>query len=147
LVHAAAHRAPDVPVQGADNVVVTLVFENRSVGTVTYSADGAPKLGKERLEAFAGDRTALLDDYLRLELHAGGRATERHKARTQDKGHRAEARLLLDAIRRGGESPISMDELENVSAATLGVVESLRTGETISVTDLLRDSLRDSLPA
>ena len=132
-VHAAAHRAPDVPVQSADNVVVTLVFENRSVGTITYAADGAPKVGKERLEAFAGDRTVLLDDYRRLELHAGGRAVEQRKARAQDKGHRAEARSLLDAIRHGGTSPIPVGELENVSAATLAVVESLRTLSTISV--------------
>jgi predicted dehydrogenase len=145
LVHAAAHRAPNVPLQGADNVVVTLVFENRSVGAITYSAAGAPKVGKERLEAFAGDRTVLLDDYRRLELHAGGQVTEQHKARTQDKGHRAEAHRLLDAIRRGGPSPIPVDELENVSAATLAVVESLRTRETISVPELLRNSMRKSL--
>ncbi len=70
-VHAAAHRAPDVPVQAADNVVVTLVFTNGAVATITYSAQGAPRVRKERLEAFAGERTILLDDYRRLELHAG----------------------------------------------------------------------------
>lgn len=137
-VHAAAHRAPGVPVQGADNVAVTLVFAHGSVATITYSAHGATRVGKERLEAFAGERTILLDDYLRLELHASGRTAEHRKAKTQDKGHRAEARLLLDAIRTGASSPISLDELENVSAATLAVVESLRTGATISVPDLLR---------
>ncbi len=135
-IHAAAHRAPDVPVQGADNVLVTLVFENRSVGTITYSAHGAPRVGKERLEAFAGDRTVLLDDYLRLELHAAGRRADERKHKTQDKGHRAEVRFLLDAIRAGGPSPISVDELENVSAATLAVVESLRTGVGVSIPDI-----------
>jgi predicted dehydrogenase len=145
-VHAAAHRAADVPVQAADNVVVTLVLENRSVGTITYSADGAPRVGKERLEAFAGDRTVLLDDYLRLQLHAGGGGTDQRKTRTPDKGHHAEARLLLDAIRTGGVSPIALDELENVSAATLAVVESLRTGETVSVPELLRARTREPLP-
>jgi predicted dehydrogenase len=146
-VHAAAHRAPDVPVQGADNVVVTLVFESGSVGTITYSADGAPKVGKERLEAFAGDRTVLLDDYMRLELHAGGRATEQRKTKTQDKGHRAEARSLLDAIRHGGTSPIPLDELENVSAATLAVIESVRTGATISVAELVRGPMVNGDPS
>jgi predicted dehydrogenase len=146
LIHAAAHRPPDVPVQAADNVLVTLVFENRSVGTITYSANGAPRLGKERLEAFAGDRTVLLDDYLHLELHAVGRKTEQRKARTRDKGHRVEARSLLDAIRGGSSSPISVDELESVSAATLAVVESLRTGATVSVRELLRASVGEPLP-
>jgi hypothetical protein len=128
-------------------VVVTLVFGNASVATITYSAHGAPRVGKERLEAFAGDRTVLLDDYLRLELHAAGRRAEQRKAKTQDKGHRAEARLLLDAIRTGGSSPISVDELENVSAATLAVVESLRTGAAVSVNELLGASVQEPLPA
>jgi predicted dehydrogenase len=136
-----------VPVQSADNVIVTLVFENRSVGTITYSAAGAPRVGKERLEAFAGDRTILLDDYLALELHAAGRRPEQRKARARDKGHREEIRRMLAAIRSGGPSPIPLDELENVSAATLAVVESLRAGVTVSVSDLLQTSMSEPLPA
>jgi predicted dehydrogenase/threonine dehydrogenase-like Zn-dependent dehydrogenase len=143
-VHAVAHRNPGVPVQAADNVVATLVFENGAVGTITYSAQGAPKLGKERLEAFAGDRTAVLDDYLSLELHAAGQKPELRKTRSQDKGHRAEIRSFLHAVREGSPSPISLDELENVSAATLAVVASLRTGATISVQDLLSPPRRES---
>ena len=83
-VHAAAHRALDVPVQGADNVVVTLVFENGSVGTITYSARGAPKVGKERLEAFAGERTVVLDDY--LEARAARSRSPHRAAEGQDSG-------------------------------------------------------------
>jgi predicted dehydrogenase len=132
-VHAAAQVDGDVPIQAADNVVVTLTFRNASVGTIVYSAHGAAKVGKERVEAFAGARTIILDDYLDLSLHASGVRPVARKARTQDKGHREEVKRFVDAVSGGGPSPISLDELESSSAATMAIVESLRTGAPIIV--------------
>ena len=132
-VHAAGCIDAGVPIQAADNVVATLTFENGSVGTIVYSAQGAPKVRKERVEAFAGARTIVLDDYLGLSLHASGERAVERKARTQDKGHREEVRRFVDAIAAGGPSPIPLGELENVSAATLAIVESLRTRTVVFV--------------
>jgi hypothetical protein len=50
---------------------------------------------------------------------------------TQDKGHRQELQLTVEAIRSGKPSPISFEELVEVSHATLLVQQALATGETI----------------
>jgi polar amino acid transport system substrate-binding protein len=130
-VHAAGHGAAELPVQARDNLAVTLTFADGSVGTILYSASGSPRVPKERLEVFAGERTAILDDYKSLELYdASGRTTR--KTRSQDKGHSAEIEAFLAGI-RAGEHPVPLAEVENVSLGALAVVESLRTGLPVRV--------------
>jgi predicted dehydrogenase len=128
-VYAIAHGMPGAPLQALDNLNVTLSFENGSSGTIVYVADGSPRLPKERLEIFSDDRTAVLDDYRVLELHGGGRS-KRIKLRGQDKGHREEVQAFVQGV-RNGEPPVPLREIENVSLATLALVESLRTGRPI----------------
>ena len=127
-VFASGYGAPSAPVQARDNVVVSLTFANGSTGSIVYVADGSGKVGKERVEAFAGPRTAILDDYRTLEL--AGSTSERVSERTQDKGHNAEIAAFVSAV-RSGVPPVSLDEVANVSLATLAIVESLRTARPV----------------
>ncbi len=131
-VHATGYGDSQLPVKARDNVAVTLGFANRSVGSILYVADGSGRVSKERLEAFSGGRSAILDDYRSLELF-GADGKESRGGRTQEKGHRFE----IDAFLRGAEqglAPVPLGEVANVSVATLAVVESLRTGQTIRLT-------------
>jgi predicted dehydrogenase len=128
-VYAIAYGTRGAPVQARDNLNVALSFENGSTGTIVYVADGSPRLPKERLEIFSGDRTAILDDYRLLELHNAERS-KRIKLRSQDKGHRKEVQAFVDGAREG-KPPVPLEEIENVSLATLALVESLRTGRPI----------------
>jgi len=131
-VHAAGYGDGRLPIQSRDNASITLAFANGSIGSILYVADGSGRVAKEHLEAFSGDRSAILDDYRTLALFGPDR-TDTHGRRVQDKGHRME----IDAFLRGcaqGEAPVSLDELANVSLATLAVVESLRTGQAIDIT-------------
>jgi predicted dehydrogenase len=130
-VHAAGFGEPQLPVQSRDNVAVTLSFANGSVGSILYVAEGSTRVAKERVEAFARDRTAILDDYRTLELF-GPTRREKHSSRSRDKGHRLEIDSFLRGVERG-EPPVSLDEIANVSLATVAAVESLRTGQTIRV--------------
>jgi predicted dehydrogenase len=130
-VHASGYGNSQLPVQARDNAAVTLGFANGSVGSILYVADGSGRVPKERLEAFSGERTAILDDYRTLELFSPT-GKERQGARSQEKGHRQE----IDAFLRGielGEPPVPLKEIANVSLATLASLESLRTGQTIRV--------------
>lgn len=113
---------PDSRLQ--DNVVVTLRCEDGSVASVLYTSKGDPGSGKERVEVFAGGATGVIDDFRRAEFWSGGRR-ERWRGR-QDKGHAAELAAFVRAVREGGESPISLEELENSSRATLRAAEALR---------------------
>jgi predicted dehydrogenase/threonine dehydrogenase-like Zn-dependent dehydrogenase len=130
-VHARGYGNPQLPVQARDNVAVTLGFANGSVGSILYAADGSGRVPKEHLEAFSGDRSAILNDYATLDLF-GPDQQESRGGRKQDKGHRSEISAFLRGVEQG-EAPVPLGEVANVSLATLAVVESLRTGQTIHV--------------
>jgi predicted dehydrogenase len=130
-VHATGYGDPDLPVQARDNVAVTLGFKDGSVGSILYVSEGSGRVPKERVEAFSGERTAILDDYVTLELF-GPTRKERRNVRNQDKGHRLEIESFLEGVQRG-EPPVPLSEIANVSLATLAAVESLRAGQTIRV--------------
>ena len=132
VVHAVAQGDQQTPVQARDNVAVDLAFTGGSIGTILYVADGSPKVPKEHLEAFAGDRTAVLDDYRTLRL-LGPTGTRKSGSRRRDKGHEQEVAAFLDGVARG-EAPAPLREVANVSVATLAIVESMRTGRAIRLT-------------
>ena len=132
-VYAVGYGPPNLPVQARDNLVVTLSFANGSVAGITYVGDGSRLLPKERLEVFSQSRTAVLDDYRSLDLFDAGRR-EKRRERTQDKGHAREIAAFLEGVARGRQ-PVPLAELANVSLATLGIVESLRTGRSIRVAE------------
>lgn len=108
-----------------DNVQVTLRCADGSLATVLYTAKGDMRSGKERVEVFAGGKTALIDDFRTAEFWSAGRR-ERWKG-TQDKGHAAELKAFIAGV-RSGASPISLAELENSSRATLRAAASLVSG-------------------
>jgi predicted dehydrogenase len=125
-VYAAGHGAERGPIAARDSLAVTLRFEGGDVATILYSAEGASRLAKERLEAFRGDRTAIVDDYRSLELLTG-RSRARSKARRQDKGHEAEIAAFVAAA-GSGRPPVPLAEVANVSLAAIAIVESLQRG-------------------
>jgi predicted dehydrogenase len=124
-VHACGHGPQARPVQGYDNLVVSLRFADHGVASLVYVADGSPRVPKERVEGFCAARTAILDDYLTLELHDGAHTT-RSRHSQQDKGHAQEIAEFLEAVRSGRPAQ-SLDEIDNATLATLAIVESLRT--------------------
>ena len=128
-VHATGYGAQGGALQARDNVGVNLTFAEGSIGTILYVADGSPAVPKERLEVYRGDRTGILDDYRRLEL-LGPRRKRTVRSRRRDKGHEQELDAFLRAIERG-EPAVALDEVANVSLATLAVVESIRTARPV----------------
>jgi predicted dehydrogenase len=131
LVHATAYGDRQRPIQARDNVSVQITFADDSIGTILYVAVGSPGLGKERLEAYANDRAAVLDDYRALEL-LGPKRRQKRRSRRQDKGHRAEIAAFVRAVGKG-EPEVPLSEIANVSFATLAVVESMRTAQPIRI--------------
>ena len=116
-----------------DNVTVQLEFANGSRGTITYAASGDKAYSKERVEVFGGGGVGVLEDFRTLELSRGGRKqTERSRVQ-QDKGHRAEWTVFLQALRAGAPSPIPFDEIIAASLATLRALHSRRLGEPAAV--------------
>jgi predicted dehydrogenase len=125
-----AHGLPDLGKYRDDNVSMTFTFPDGSIGVVDYLANGDRSVAKERVEVFCAGRVAVLDDFRNLELVEDGKRKE-VKGR-QDKGWLGEWRALAKAIREGGQPPIPYEQLIGVTKATFIVLDSLRSGNSIS---------------
>ena len=130
-VYASGYGQPGAPAQARDNLVINLAFSDGSTGAVVYVADGSRGFPKERLEVFSRSRTVVLDDFRVLDLYDDGRR-EKVRLRAQDKGHGAEAKAFVEAVRTGS-LPIPLEELASGGAATLAVVDSLTTGHVVTL--------------
>jgi len=129
-VYSIGHGHSESPLKARDRVLITIQFEDGSSGQVAYVGQGSPKVAKERLEVFGnGGRSAIMDDYRTLELFSGSQVNKA-TARSQDKGHNAEIAAFVAAVRGKGE-PVPLDQIANVSYATLAAVRSLETGSPV----------------
>jgi polar amino acid transport system substrate-binding protein len=113
-----------------DVVNISLSYENGSIGTISYLANGDKGLPKERVEIYAHGCTAVLDDFKTLAIYARGKKKER-RLLSQDKGQKAEVRMFLDAVINGQKAPIPFEELYNTSLVTFKILESIQKGMSI----------------
>jgi len=113
-----------------DTLNVNLLFRNGSIANVSYFANGSKALKKERLEVFSSGKTAVLDDFVRLEIYSKSRKTTKRSS-SQDKGHRAEVQAFLDSVRRGAPAPIPFGEIYYSMRMTFDVIKSLSKGEAV----------------
>ncbi|PYX30109.1 MAG: hypothetical protein DMG80_13065 [Acidobacteria bacterium] len=116
-----------------DNVVSTLRFADGSQGTISYLSNGDKSYSKERVEVFGGGAVAVLEDFRRLDLVSRGRKQVFRSYLRQDKGHGAEWRAFVEAVRAGGSSPIPFAEIVNTMATTFALEKSRASGQPISV--------------
>jgi predicted dehydrogenase/threonine dehydrogenase-like Zn-dependent dehydrogenase len=127
----AAAGLPNGARYNSDNLSVTLKFLDGSVANLLYLANGDRSVPKEFFEVFCQGAVARLDDFRNLELARNGKI-QKFKA-LQDKGHRRELELTIEAIRSGGPSPIPFDELTEVTEVTFLVQTALATREILRI--------------
>lgn len=101
-----------------DTVSIQLGFEDGSIGTVHYFANGSKSFAKERLEVFAAGRILQLDNFRTLKGY-NWPGFKKMKLMRQDKGQKACAAAFVQAVRDGGPSPIPFEELMEVSRITI----------------------------
>ncbi|MFL6655233.1 MAG: bi-domain-containing oxidoreductase [Sulfurifustis sp.] len=124
-VSASCLRPADATADDLDNVVVTVRYENGSVGTLHYLTQGDAAVPKEYLEIFGGGRTAILQNFESLSVYRNNRA-KKLKARRVDKGQRNEMACFVEAVKQGEPMPIPLRELFATTLCSLAAVESLR---------------------
>jgi len=129
----AATSLPDGAQYASDNISVTLKFADGSVANLLYLANGDRSIPKEFFEVFCRGAIARLHDFRALELACNGRVQKFKFNSMQDKGHRRELQLTIEAIRSGNPSPIPFEELVEVTNATFLVQQALATGEVIQL--------------
>ena len=106
-----------------DCVSIGLSFEDGSIATINYLANGSKDFPKERIEVFSGGKVYSCDNF-RVSKEIGGK--RKLKTSSQDKGHAAELAAFINAISKGGNWPISADELIEVSRVSIELAEQVR---------------------
>lgn len=101
-----------------DTATITLKYEDGSVGTIHYFANGNRSFPKERLEVFAEGRVLQLDNFRKLTGY-GWPGFRKMNLWRQDKGHQTCVQAFLAAVREGGSMPIPFDELMEVSRVAI----------------------------
>jgi predicted dehydrogenase/threonine dehydrogenase-like Zn-dependent dehydrogenase len=92
----------------SDNFSATIAFDDGSVCTLTYTALGHRSHPKEQLDLFCDGAVYTLDDYKSLKV--AGRKERGWRSQVVRKGHQEELVALRDALRRGGDWPITLEE-------------------------------------
>jgi predicted dehydrogenase/threonine dehydrogenase-like Zn-dependent dehydrogenase len=108
-----------------DKATITLRFEDGSIGSIHYLANGHKSFPKERLEVFAAGAILQMDNYRSLKGF-GWPGFRKMTLWRQDKGQKACAAAFVRALASGGAAPIPYDELMEVSRVAVDVAGRLR---------------------
>jgi predicted dehydrogenase/threonine dehydrogenase-like Zn-dependent dehydrogenase len=130
LVTAHLGSASEAANGAAQRFVVGMEFDDGSLATIVYGAGGASGLRKEYLEAHAGGRSAILDDYRTLDLHDGGKQ-RRLRRRGGDKGHAAQFVHLRRLV--GGEAIDEEPSPLDTMLVTLTALRAAESGRSLNV--------------
>lgn len=101
-----------------DTVTLELGFEDGSIGTVHYFANGSKSFPKERLEIFASGRVLQLDNFRKLKGYGWPRFNKMNLWR-QDKGQDACAQAFINALLKNDKAPIPIEEILEVSRISI----------------------------
>jgi predicted dehydrogenase len=108
-----------------DSFVLNLRYADGSLATVSYIATGAGRMPKERVEVLGGGRSAVIEDFRRVELF-GARRRERSRAlASQDKGHAAALASAFRFFSEGGSPPIPYQRLLETTRASFAARAAL----------------------
>ncbi len=106
-----------------DTFSIQLDFEDGSIGTVHYFANGDKSFPKERLEVFCGGKILSLSNFKTLQGF-GFKDFKKKSRLNQDKGHENEISSFLEAL-KGDKELIPFSELYEVSKVSLDLAQKL----------------------
>jgi predicted dehydrogenase/threonine dehydrogenase-like Zn-dependent dehydrogenase len=97
-----------------DKVSITLSFFDGSIGTIHYLSNGGKVFPKERLEVFCNGAVLQLNNFRELKGY-GWKGFRKKTSFSQQKGQMECVDAFVKSIENGGEPPIPMSELLEVS--------------------------------
>ncbi len=108
-----------------DKALISLTFEDGSMGSIHYFANGGKSFPKERIEVFCDDAVLQLDNFRKLSGF-GWKGFNKMNLWSQDKGQENCVDAFMYSVREGRENPISQDEIFEVARVSVDIAEMLR---------------------
>jgi predicted dehydrogenase/threonine dehydrogenase-like Zn-dependent dehydrogenase len=108
-----------------DKMIISLAFEDGSIGTVNYFSNGSKSYPKEMLEVFSDSRVIRMENF-RVTKGYGFKSFRTFRTLRQDKGHNSEIESFIKSVEVGGLPLVPFSALVNVTAGSFDAVESAR---------------------
>jgi len=108
-----------------DKALISLIFEDGSMGSIHYFANGGKVFPKERIEIFCDNAALQLDDFRKLRGF-GWKGFNKMNLWSQDKGQENCVNAFMNSVREGGGNPIPQDEIFEVARVSVNIAELLR---------------------
>ena len=108
-----------------DKALISLTFEDGSMGSIHYFANGGKSFPKERIEIFCDNAALQLDDFRKLRGF-GWKGFNKMNLWSQDKGQENCVNAFMNSVREGGGNPIPQDEIFEVARVSVYIAELLR---------------------
>ena len=118
------------PQENSDNASLLLKYENGTNAVINYFANGSKAYSKERIEAYAQEKTLIIDNWRVLKGY-GVKGFSKKKTKL-DKGHKNQFKLLVESIKTG-RPIIPFDEIVNTTKASFAAIKSLKEGRWVEV--------------
>ena len=108
-----------------DKALISLTFEDGSMGSIHYFANGGKSFPKERIEVFCDNGVLQLDNFRKLRGF-GWKGFNKMNLWSQDKGQENGVDAFMESVREGIENPIPQDEIFEVARVSVDIAEMLR---------------------
>lgn len=108
-----------------DKALISLTFEDGSMGSIHYFANGGKSFPKERIEVFCDNAVLQLDNFRKLRGF-GWKGFNKLNFWSQDKGQGHCVDAFMESVREGGENPIPKDEIFEVARVSVDIAEMLK---------------------
>ena len=101
IVSEVEHIAP------SENAVITVRYDDGSIGNLLYSSLGSADFPKEYIEIFMGNTTLVVNDFRELNIY--GNSSKSWKSSIQDKGHLTELEAFANYLLNNTSSPVPLE--------------------------------------
>jgi len=108
-----------------DKALISLTFEDGSMGSIHYFANGGKSFPKERIEVFCDNAVLQLDNFRKLRGF-GWKGFNKMNLWSQDKGQENCVDAFMESVREGRKNPIPQDQIFEVARVSVDIAGILR---------------------
>jgi len=121
-----------------ENLAVDLTFEDGSLASLMWLANGGTAFVSEKVELLGGGVECTIDNFRSLVVKKRKGKNSKTWKLNRDMGHANEFAAFFSSIQKGEPSPVGLDECIYTTLATFAIEESLAKGAPVEI-DLERD--------
>jgi len=116
---------------GTNNLSASFLFDDGSIGNLTYCTVGSKTSGGERVEVFSQGMGAFTENFKILSLQAG--TVRRNKRLYAEKGYAAQMQNFFNAIQHGRPSAVTFQDGARATIGCLRMLEAARTRQPCAI--------------